>query len=99
MVELHEFAVGLNALVGGKLKGIGAVAEGFLAQKLEIGAGATGTLAVGSALFLQLQQPHIDPHLQHVPPIGGFHLAGQYLARLKGPFLQNSVDIVTSGHE
>jgi hypothetical protein len=55
-------------------------------------------LAVGPALRLELQDSHIDPHLEDLPAVGSLHAASQDLPGLKWPLLQNAIDIKPSGH-
>ena len=99
MIELDEFAVGFDALIGVEMEFTVCMLQGLVAEKLEIGFRPAGPLTIGPARLLKLQQPHIDPHLQHVSTVNRLHLAGQYLAWLEWPFLQDSVDVVASGHK
>jgi hypothetical protein len=55
-------------------------------------------LTIGSAFGLQLQDAHIDSHLEDMASIGRFHPSGQHLARLKRPLLQDAIDIKPSRH-
>ena len=61
------------------------------------GGKAMGPLAVGPARRLELQQAHVDPHLQQLAPVGAGDAPHHGAAGNKRPLAEQAVDVEIAG--
>ena len=92
VIKLHKLAIRLRALLIAELEVI-AFANHLTDEVVEIGVGAARPLPIGTKLRLQLQEPHIDPHLDHFATTGCRHHAGVDFSRSDRPARQQSLDL------
>ena len=97
MIKLDKLAIRLVALVRSQNQ---LVLFGRFQrfEAIEKRIGPFRPAAVGPVIDFHLQQAHVDPHLQHLAAIGGFHTAGHNLARLERPIGEQIVDILATRH-
>ncbi len=95
MVELHEFPIDFHALFLVQHHGI--VAGGDGSQVVQKSRLAMGLGTIGPAIGFQLQQSHIDTHLQH-RAIRKLQFAHIEPERIELPAAQDFIDIFISGH-
>jgi hypothetical protein len=93
VVELDELAIDFLLPVGAKRE-LGPLLKRRRDEIIVVGVEPLGPFAVGATLGLQLQQPHIDAHLQNFPSILADEAAHDGTTGLKGPFPQQSIDVI-----
>ena len=98
VIELQELAIRGDALLGVELE-IFPLVQGQVQQMIEIGFAAVGPLAVGPPVDLELQNAHLDPHLQHFAALAGPHQARADFARLIRPTPQDLIDVLSPCHD
>src|SRR5262249_416015 len=67
-------------------------------QVVEIGFGSARSSSVGPMINFQLQDPHVDPHLQQLASVAAADQPCADFAWLVGPIAENRIDMSRFGH-
>ena len=93
VVILHELPVDLHAMLLGQREVL-ALGLGKVFEPIDAGIHPAGMLPIGPGGNLHLEQPHVDPHLDHLAAVGCPDQTGSQHTRLKRPLVQDDVDVV-----
>lgn len=97
MIKLHELPVDLDTLLLAQLKAV-AFVQCAADQVIVDGLFALGARAVGASLGFQLQDPHLNAHLDHVPTVFSLNDPNAYTFRFIGPVTKDVVNVLVSCH-